>query len=66
MRLVLGAALVLAGLLSGLVGVGHGGLIAAGSFVLAGAVAAIRGKPARNPGNPATRPPPANTEDAEP
>lgn len=66
MRLVLGAALVLAGLLSVLLGVGHGGLIAAGSFVLAGAIAAIRGKPIRDAGSPARHEPLADAEDQQP
>jgi hypothetical protein len=66
MRLLLGAALVLAGILSVLLGIGHGGLIAAGSFVLAGAVTAIRRRPVRNPGNPAAREPLADAEDPQP
>jgi hypothetical protein len=46
LRLVLGAGLVVTGVLSLLLGVGHGGLIAAGGIVLAGALAAIRGNTA--------------------
>jgi hypothetical protein len=65
-RLLLGAALVLAGVLSVLVGIGHGGLIAAGSFVLAGAITAIRGKPIRDPGSPGPREPLADAEDPRP
>jgi hypothetical protein len=42
MRLLLGAVVVFAGVLSVFVGVGHGGSIAAGCFVIAGAMAAIR------------------------
>jgi hypothetical protein len=43
MRLLLGALAALTGVQPVLVGVGHGGLIAAGYFVIAGAIAAIRG-----------------------
>jgi hypothetical protein len=43
MRLLLGAVAVLAGTQPVLVGVGHGGLIAAGYFVVAGAIGAVRG-----------------------
>jgi hypothetical protein len=43
-RLLLGALLVVAGVLALLIGLGHGGLIAAGAFVLASALAAIRRK----------------------
>jgi hypothetical protein len=43
LRLFLGAGLVVTGVFSLLIGVGHGGLIAGGTFALAGAVAAIRG-----------------------
>jgi hypothetical protein len=50
-RLLLGALLVVAGVLALLIGVGHGGLTAAGAVVLASALAAIRGKAARKTDN---------------
>ncbi len=66
LRLLLGAALVLAGVLSLLVGVGHGGLIAGGSIVLAGAVAAMRGEAIEEAGSPLPREPLADAEEPRP
>lgn len=66
LRLVLGAGLVVTGVLSLLLGVGHGGLIAAGSIVLAGALAAIRGNTAREEDTHASGEPFADAEDPSP
>jgi hypothetical protein len=66
LRLFLGAGLVVAGVLSLLVGVGHGGLIAAGSIVLAGAIAAIRGNTARDADTHLSNEPFADAEDPGP
>jgi hypothetical protein len=66
LRLFLGAGLVVTGVLSLLVGFGHGGLIAAGTFVLAGAVAAIRGNTAGDAGTHVSGEPFADAEDPGP
>lgn len=66
MRLLLGAVLVIVGLLALLLGAGHGGLIAAGAFVLAGAVTAIRGKAIPDDRNAKSRVPPADAKDRQP
>jgi hypothetical protein len=62
MRLLLGAALIAAGVLAVLVGAGHGGLVAAGAFVLAGAVTAIRGQAAGEASNAELPEPHADAE----
>jgi hypothetical protein len=65
-RLLLGALLVAAGVLALLIGVGHGGLIAAGAFVLASALATIRDKAVRKADNAEPPEPLAVDEDHQP
>jgi hypothetical protein len=66
MRLLLGAMLIVTGVLTLLIGAGHGGLIAAGAFVLAGALTAIRGKAIRDAGKAQPREPLGDPEDNRP
>jgi hypothetical protein len=65
-RLLLGALLVVAGVLALLIGVGHGGLIAAGAFVLASALAALRGNAVQKTDNAEAPEPLAVDEDHQP